>query len=101
MSGGVTTFAEIARIDTYPTHRHGPWQFRPGRVFPFGASLAPGGVNFSLFSQNATGCTLVLFERGGTRPMAEIPFPQSYRIGNVWSMTVFAIDPEKAHLMLP
>ena len=82
------------RIDAYPTHRHGSWQLRPGRVFPFGATLVPGGVNFSVCSRYATACTLVLFERGEDAPMAEIPFPLSFRLGNTWSMTVFNLDPE-------
>ena len=32
-----------------------------GRPFPLGATLSPGGVNFSLFSKNATGIELLLF----------------------------------------
>src|SRR5262249_59226665 len=35
-----------------------------GRSYPLGASLAPGGVNFSIFSRGATGVELLLFDRG-------------------------------------
>jgi len=94
MNGRVTACPGDRRIDTYPTHRHGDWRLRPGRVFPFGATLVPGGVNFSIFSRHATTCTLVLFERGEQTPIAEIPFPVSFRIGHVWSMIVFDIEPE-------
>ena len=82
------------RIDFYPTHRHGEFKLRPGKPFPFGATLVPGGVNFSVFSSHATSCTLVLFEKGAPEPMAEIPFPDSFRIGHVWCMVVFHLDCE-------
>src|SRR5205823_8422047 len=89
----MTTYVE--RIDVYPTHRHGSFQLRPGRVFPFGATNVPGGVNFSVFSSAATSCTLVLFEKGAHEPLAEIPFPDQFRIGNTWAMTVFGLDIEQ------
>src|SRR4051812_23315699 len=34
----------------------------PGAPYPLGATYQPNGVNFSLFSENATGVDLVLFE---------------------------------------
>jgi len=82
------------RIDVYPTHRQGEFRLRPGRAFPFGATLVPGGVNFSVFSRHATSCTLVLFDKGSPEPMGEIVFPDSFRIGNVWCMIVFDVDAE-------
>jgi isoamylase len=36
---------------------------QPGRSFPIGATVEDGGVNFSLFSRNATGMELLLFDR--------------------------------------
>ena len=50
-----------SRIDFYPTHRHEGYQFRPGRVFPFGSTLVPGGVNFAISSGHATSCTPVSY----------------------------------------
>lgn len=82
------------RIDFYPTHKHGNFNLRPGKPFPFGATLVPGGVNFSIFSKHATSCTLVLFEKHAKEPKAEILFPDSFRIGNVWCMLVFDLDYE-------
>ncbi len=82
------------RIDFYPTHEHGGFRFRAGKPFPFGATLVPGGVNFSVFSCRGTGCTLVLHRRGAATPLVEIPFPDAFRIGNVWSMIVFDLDYE-------
>ncbi|HQH71916.1 MAG TPA: glycogen debranching enzyme, partial [bacterium] len=71
------------RIDYYPTHTYNGFKLRAGKPFPFGASLMPNGINFSIFSSHATSCTLVLFEKGAARPMAEIPFPDAFRIGHV------------------
>lgn len=82
------------RIDIYPTHRHGDLLLRAGRPYPFGASVVPGGLNFSVFSRYATGCTLVLYERGAATPFAEIPFHDAFRIGHVFSMVVFGLDLE-------
>ncbi len=82
------------RIDIYPTHTHEGYKLRPGQLYPFGATIVPGGVNFSIFSSAATSCTLVLFEKGAPQPLVEIPFPDEFRIGNVYAMTVFELDYE-------
>src|SRR5216683_640605 len=84
----------MQRIDTYPTHTYGGYKLRPGQPFPFGATSVPGGVNFSIYSAQATSCTLVLFRKGEAEPLAEIVFPVEFRIGNVFSMTVFDLDYE-------
>ncbi len=36
-------------------------EIRPGQSFPLGAMLYPDGVNFSVYSKNATGIDLLLF----------------------------------------
>lgn len=82
------------RIDIHPTHTYGDFKLRPGSAIPFGATLVPGGVNFSIFSRHAKSCTLVLFKKHSSEPMAEIPFPEEFRIGNVFSMVVFDLDYE-------
>ena len=84
----------IERIDTHPTHSHQDFKLRRGKPFPFGASLVPGGVNFSIYSSHATSCILVLFNKHEPEPMVEIAFPDEFRIGNVYSMTVFDLDYE-------
>ena len=80
------------QIDTFPTNRIKNLAYRIGRVFPFGATLTDGGINFSVFSREATGCTLVLYHHGQKKPFVEIPFPEEFRIGNVYTMMVFGID---------
>ena len=82
------------RIDYYPTHEHEGLKFRRGRPIPFGATLVPNGVNFSIFSSAAIACTLVLFEKRAPKPLVEIPFPEEFRIGNVYCMIVFDLDVE-------
>ncbi|MDG4596838.1 MAG: glycogen debranching protein GlgX [Candidatus Contendobacter sp.] len=83
------------RIDFYPTHQHQGYKLRPGRPVPFGATLVPGGVNFAICSRYATSCTLVLFEKGASTPLVEIPIPEVFRIGNTWCMVVFDLDYER------
>jgi len=83
------------RIDYYPTHEYNGFRFRRGRPMPFGATIVPNGVNFSVFSSAATGCTLVLFQKGESKPVVEIPFPEEFRIGSVYCMIVFDLDEER------
>ena len=82
------------RADSFPTHRIGDLRYRSGRVFPFGATIRDNGVNFSVYSKDATGCTLVLYHHGQAEPFAEIPFPESFRIGDVYTMLVYGLNIE-------
>ena len=82
------------RIDSQPTHSYGRFKLRAGKPYPFGATAVPGGVNFSIFSRHAKSCVLVLFEKGAPEPMAEIPFPDEFTVGNVYAMIVFGLDTE-------
>jgi glycogen operon protein len=42
-----------------PTDRSGPSPLWPGRPYPLGATWDGAGVNFALFSENATGVSAV------------------------------------------
>jgi glycogen operon protein len=84
----------MERVDAYPTHDYQGYKLRHGKPFPFGTTFVPGGVNFSIYSDNATNCTLVLFSKGEEQPMVEIPFPEEFRIGDVFAMIVFGLDYE-------
>ncbi|WP_371785578.1 glycogen debranching protein [Streptosporangium subroseum] len=81
-------------IDAYPTERIAGFPVRAGRALPFGATQVPGGVNFSIYSNHATAMTLVLYRAGEREPMVELPFPESFRVGGVYAMTVFDLDVE-------
>ncbi len=85
----------MLRVDTFPTHKYGEFGLRHGNPLPFGASLVPGGVSFSVFSSYATSCELVLFRKHEPDPYAVIPFPDEFRIGNVFSMIVFDLEVEE------
>jgi isoamylase len=89
------TVPALDRIDVYPTHQISGLAVRAGRPLPFGATLVPGGVTFSVFSNRASAMTLVLFRVGESRPFAELPFPAEFRIGGVFAMTVFGLDAER------
>ena len=82
------------RIDGTPTHLVAGYDARIGKPFPFGATIVSGGVNFSVYSAQATAMTLVLFDHGAQRPKAEIRFPDEFRIGSVFCMTVFDLNYE-------
>jgi len=82
------------RIDFYPTHEVSGVRFRRGRALPFGATIVPHGVNFSIFSSAADSCTLVLFRKREREPFVEIEFPREFRIGDVYSMIVFDLEVE-------
>jgi isoamylase len=97
----------MQRIDVHATHAYEGYGLRPGAPYPFGATVVPGGVNFSIFSRHANYCVLVLFEKGGDKPLVEIPFRGlftkafsedtvwgEFRIGNVFNMTVLGLDHE-------
>src|SRR5262249_19792713 len=92
---------DMDSVDISPTHEYAGSRLRPGRAFPFGATFVPGGVNFSVYSSHATACTLVLFEQGRQEPLAQLPFPESFRIGNVFAMTVFDLDYENVEYGYP
>lgn len=88
------TATALQRVDIHPTHSFANYKLRPGRPIPFGATLVPGGINFSIYSSHATSCTLVLFEKRAQKPLVEIPFPDEFRVGNVFAMVVFGLDDE-------
>lgn len=68
------------------------FKVRPGFYTQNGAVVMPGGVSFTIHSQNATFVSLALFHRNEEEPFAVLPFPSRYRIGDVYSMIVFDLD---------
>ncbi len=71
------------------------FRVRPGYYSQNGALALPNAVSFTIHSHQATGVELVLFKRTETEPYAIIPFPESYRIGKVFSMMVFDLNIEE------
>lgn len=71
------------------------FQVRPGFFRQFGATVIPGGVNFTIQSHGATSCELLLFHREAEKPFAALKFPDNYRIGFCYAMIVFGLDIEE------
>lgn len=84
-----------------------------GEPLPFGANVLNNGVNFAVFSRNATSVTLLLFNNAeDNTPFAELVLdPVQNKTGDVWHIRIQGIkegifylyrvdgpyDPEKGH----
>ena len=77
----------LAEIEGFPV--------RPGLFDVHGAMMLPVGVNFTVHTHYGTSCTLLLFHRDAVEPYARLPFPDAYKIGDVYSMIVFGLDIEE------
>ncbi|MDR1898755.1 MAG: glycogen debranching protein GlgX [Treponema sp.] len=64
----------------------GNFSLETGKALPLGASLTKRGVNFSLFSRNATAVTLLLFENAGLNsPFQELTLEKRrHKTGDMW-----------------
>ena len=70
------------------------FQVRPGMFDVNGATALPNGVSFTVHTHNGTSCELLLFHRGEEEPYAVLPFPEAYKIGDVYSMIVYDLNVE-------
>ncbi len=80
------------QITLMPLDRVAGYDIRPGLYRMNGATAIPCGVSFTVQSCEATGCELLLFRYHEKEPYAVIPFPENYKIGNVYSMIVFGLE---------
>src|SRR5574337_704669 len=66
-----------------------------GKSAPLGATLSNGGVNFSMFSKNATLIELLLFDdQNAARPTKIIPLdPYRHRTYHYWHLFVPDLKP--------
>lgn len=71
------------------------FRVRPGFYNRDGATQSRNGVSFTIHSFGATSCTLLLFHPQEKEPYARLKFPESYHIGNTFSMLVFGLDIEE------
>jgi hypothetical protein len=65
-----------------------------GRSFPIGATLAPGGANFSIFSRSAARIELLFFDRADDgRPSRVIPiYPAGNHTYHYWHVFVPGVE---------
>lgn len=78
------TFRPMDEIAGFP--------IRPGMFDVNGALPLSCGVNFTIHTHGGTSCELLLFHRGEEEPYAVLPFPESYKIGDVYSMIVYGLN---------
>ncbi len=82
-----TSFQPMGEIAGFPV--------RPGMFDVIGAMALPNGVNFTVQTHFGTYCELLLYRNGEEEPYAVLPFPEEYKIGDVYSMIVFGLDIEQ------
>src|SRR5262245_53688555 len=67
-SGTIGEFMML-EVETAPSNRFSyTWSVESGSADPLGATLMPGGANFSLYARNAEGVDLLLFDREDDAP---------------------------------
>ena len=86
---------DVANTGLLPLDVVEGFKIRPGFFRMYGACVASNGVSFTINSHGATRCTLLLFKPQAPKPYARIPFPDSYRIGDTYSMLVYDIKPDE------
>ena len=82
------------RFHIRPIDEINGFKVRPGLYEQNGATAIPSGVNFTVPTNGGTSVELLLFRNREDEPYAVIPFPETYRIGNVYSMIVFDLNIE-------
>ena len=86
---------DIINSGLEPLDEQSGYRIRPGFFRMNGAYQTANGVSFTISSHNATSCTLLLFKPQEATPFAEIEFPESYRIGDTYSMLVYDLKIEE------
>ncbi|MBC7572450.1 MAG: glycogen debranching protein GlgX [Spirosoma sp.] len=67
-------------------------QLKPGKPYPRGATYDGEGVNFALFSENATGVSLCLYDAGDSgKEIARIPVIEQTE--HVWHIYIGGLQP--------
>ncbi len=74
-----TSLTPMDEIEGFP--------IRPGLFDVHGAMALSVGVNFTVHTHYGTSCTLLLFHRDASTPYARLPFPEAYKIGDVYPGT--------------
>ena len=64
----------------------------PGDPLRFGARVTGRGVTFTVYGAEADRMWLVLLDAGTGTPLAVVPFPEAFRCGRVFTMTVAGQD---------
>lgn len=81
-------------LAVYPTAEISGFPVSPGMFDLNGATALQNGVNFTIHTCGGTSCELLLFHNAQEKPFAVIPFPDAYKIGDVYSMIVYGLNIE-------
>lgn len=84
-------FVSETPLEVYPTGEISGFPVSPGMFDLNGATPLQNGVNFTIHTCGGTACELLLF-REEEEPFAVLPFPEAYKIGDVYSMIVYGLD---------
>ncbi|MFT7840940.1 alpha-amylase family glycosyl hydrolase [Saccharothrix sp. BKS2] len=89
----------MTAVDRAPGARRWVDGFRvaPAPPLPLGSTATPDGIAFAVASGSARRVSLVLLDPERGDEVAELPFPEDYRVGDVWAMTVVGLDPDLVH----
>ncbi|MDO4293437.1 MAG: alpha-amylase family glycosyl hydrolase [Eubacteriales bacterium] len=79
-------------ISATPTGTISGFPVRPGLFDINGAIPLQNGVSFTIHTRRGTACELLLFHRNEQEPFAVLPFPDEFKIGDVYSMFVYGLD---------
>ena len=67
---------------------------QPGKPLPLGATVTVDGVNFAVFSENASSVILIILEKEGPASATEITLdPQGNRTGDIWHIHLSGLTP--------
>lgn len=81
----------MTKINSLAGEASGSFGLSKGRAYPLGASFDGAGVNFAIFSANATAIDLCLFTADGRKELNRIPLRE--REGDVWHIYVEGMMP--------
>ena len=81
-------------LAVYPMAEIAGFPVSPGMFDLNGATALQNGVNFTIHTSGGTSCELLLFHNAQEEPFAVIPFPEAYKIGDVYSMIVYGLNIE-------
>ncbi|MCD8021067.1 MAG: glycogen debranching enzyme [Clostridiales bacterium] len=87
-------YIETSQEEVKPIGEIAGFPVRPGLFDINGAMPLQNGANFTVHTRSGTSCELLLFHKGEDKPYAVLPFPEEYKIGDVYSMIVFNLDIE-------
>ncbi len=82
---------EVFQSDLKALDEIAGYKVRPGYYRMEGAHATASGVSFTISSHGATACTLLLFHPYESEPYAELPIPESYHIGDTYSIMVYGL----------